>query len=1182
MLALFFTVAIIPCFLLTGCKPKPADTSTGNQANPRASALLYLSQNHLDEAEASFLKAIELNPDSVANYVDLSRLYWLKKNNSGAIDEANAGLKLKPDEANLKLILAYIYTEKQDRQDALSELHDILRINPKNVKALYKLSSLGSAGSAATWEKSYLLKVSGLVPANIVPRIRLAEIFAGNDQADSARFFLESVEKISPEFTSAAKNAFQQALSLLQANQAGRALQIIGQFHQLVKISPSYDADDNEIELFRMIAGFPGFIISDDETLTEAESRNFKNVTFSWLEHVGLPFYKDLNATSSVLAVADRESGTGNLYVYASFQPPGSDAFHNKLLVSNPGEFEAGSVVGGIDHEGQDLAAAFADYDNDGYQDLFIATTQGILIYRNQGDGTFSKVTDKTGLQNTGNATKLLFADFDQDGDLDLYVSEKNGGNKFYRNNGDGTFTEQAAMMGLTANPKGTIDMDYGDWDSDGDLDIVTLNADGGIQLLDNNRHSNFRDLTDSVGLKNPAYSGTAITFGDYNNDGLPDILVAGGPSGKCSLLKNTGHGYVLDPVSKMLTSSLKGIDVKDVAFFDFDNDGHQDILIAGVNKNSLKSGLKLFHNNTNGGFTDASGLLPKNAIQAYHIKINDFDTDGDEDIFLSGPSGIQLLRNDGGSTNHNVKVQLVGLSYGNSKNNRLGIGAQIELKVGDLYQMKTVTSPSTEFGIGARSKPEAVRIIWPNGAPQTIVNPGKTNRLIELDKLKGSCPFLFTWNGRNYEFVKDMLWRSALGMPLAIHGKDTAYAFSDASQEYLLIPGEKLKPRDGKYSLKITEELWEAVYFDKAGLTAVDHPDSVNIFADERFVPPPFPGKKVYQVSNEQLPVSATDGKGTNLLPQLSKYDFQYASNFTLRKFQGLATDHDLILDLGPKAQADSLYLFMRGWIFPGDASINTAMAQSDKYRQHPPELQVIDAKGNWKTVIPGIGFPMGRDKMVVVNLTGKFLSKTDRRVRIRTNMQIYWDHVFFSAGLGKAPVRMSDLTMTAASLNFRGYSDSYRKGGPYGPEWFDYDHVTTGQKWRDLTGNYTRFGDVLSLLQKADDKYVIADGGDEISMDFDANNLPKLPEGWKRDFLIYSEGWVKDGDLNTAYGQTVLPLPFHKMPSYPYGKNVAYPTDKEHQEYQQKYNTRKVTTYDFKNALKPAKLVKTAKKGE
>jgi len=189
---------------------------------------------------------------------------------------------------------------------------------------------------------------------------------------------------------------------------------------------------------------------------------------------------------------------------------------------------------------------------------------------------------------------------------------------------------------------------------------------------------------------------------------------------------------------------------------------------------------------------------------------------------------------------------------------------------------------------------------------------------------------------------------------------------------------------------------------------------------------------------------------------------------------------------------------------------------------------------------------------------------------------MQIYWDQIFFSAGSVKAPVKMSDVTMLGAKLDYRGYSASYRKGGPYGPEWFDYDHITTGQKWRDLTGNYTRYGDVLPLLQKADDEYIIADGGDEISIDFDAAKLPPLPTGWKRDFLIYSEGWVKDGDLNTAYGQTVAPLPFHKMPSYPYGKNVAYPSDKEHREYQQKYNTRKVSTDEFRNALRTAGLKK------
>jgi hypothetical protein len=265
----------------------------------------------------------------------------------------------------------------------------------------------------------------------------------------------------------------------------------------------------------------------------------------------------------------------------------------------------------------------------------------------------------------------------------------------------------------------------------------------------------------------------------------------------------------------------------------------------------------------------------------------------------------------------------------------------------------------------------------------------------------------------------------------------------------------------------------------------------------------------------------------------------------------------------------ADSLYLFLRGWTFPGDASISMSMAQSKAYRQHPPSLQVMDSSGHWQTVIPNIGFPMGKDKMVIANLTGKFLTPNDRRIRIQTNMQIYWDEIFFSSGLSKAPVHMHDLTMTSARLAYRGYSASYRKGGPFGPHWFDYDKTTRGQKWRDLTGYYTRYGNVLPLLKAADDEYIIANSGDELSIDFDATKLPALPKGWRRDFLIYSEGWVKDGDLNTTYGQTVAPLPFHAMPSYPYGPNTAYPTDPGHKKYQQEYNTRLIGTDNFKNAL-------------
>ena len=1161
--------------LLTACGRKTGDSNTAGDTDPGQLARQYMSQNKFDEAEAAFIKAIQVAPDNILNYGSLARLYLLQNDYDAAANQVKAGLKINPDNQDLRLLLAEVYIKKGDNKDAVSELNSILAKNPKNGKAWYKLAGLGTQNTPKDWEKNCLLKSLSFIPANIVLRMRLAEIYAGNNQADSARFFIEGVKKIAPDLSAAADVSYQKAISLLQGNHAADAFPYITQFHQVMKTTPAYASGTDEIDVPQLLNGYPAFTTSlANEGLSSSNRVIFADAT-AQLAEAGNKIPK---GTNPVMAIADYDQG-GNFYVYSSIQPQASSSSKRSLFITQAGYFKLCTGIDAMDEPGQDMYATFADYDNDGYQDLFIATTKGMIVYHNNGDGTFNKIKDDIGLHNIADVRKLLFADFDQDGDLDLYVAQK-GGNKFFRNNGDGTFKETAASMGLTGNAQGTLAMDFSDWDSDGDLDIAALGEDGSLQLLDNDRHSKFQDISDRLALHQ--YKGRAIAFGDYNNDGLPDIVVAGGTDGQCSLLSNNGHGFVPDQASKIISSGLKGITVNDVAFLDYDNDGHQDLLVAGVNADPSKSGVRLFHNDTTKGFSDVSYLLPQTVMQAQHLAIVDFNADGDADIFLTGPAGIQIIRNDGGSKNNFIQVQLAGLSYGNSKNNRLGIGAQIELKAGDLYQRKTVTAPVTEFGVGSRKQLDAVRIVWPNGVPQTIVDPSRKERVLEQEQLKGSCPFLFTWNGKKYEFIKDMLWRSALGMPLAIHGKDTTYSFSDASKEYLLIPGEKLKPKDGKYSIKITEELWEAVYFDKVNLVAVDHPDSVDTYVDERFVLPPFPGKTVYQVAKKYLPVSAQDEKGNNLLPKISSYDFQYAASFSLTKFQGLAEDHDLVLDLGNNAKADSLRLFLRGWIFPTDASINTAMTQSDKYRIHPPSLQVINTKGQWQTVIPNLGFPMGRDKMVIANLSGKFLTKNDRRVRISTNMQIYWDQVFYTAGSVRwSPVKMTDLVMTDATLGYRGYSASYRKGGPFGPEWFDYDHTTDGQKWRDLTGNYTRYGDVLPLLQQGDDKYIIADGGDEISIDFDAQRLPLLPKGWKRDFLIYSEGWVKDGDLNTANGQTVVPLPFHNMPSYPY-RNVAYPNDQAHRAYQKEYNTRKVTTLDFKNALRSASLKEATKPGK
>ena len=1175
----FLLIFIITIGLVPGCNRKSGDKGENSTTNPRDLAVLYLSQNNLPEAEAAFLQAIQKDPNDISNYISATRLYLLQKNYDDAVTQAKAGLKVKPENEDLKLLLADAYDLKGNQQESITELNEIIKVNPKNVKAYYRLAKIYATDSKTDTEKFYLLKVLNLVPANIVPQLQLAAILAGENKSDSSRFYMQSVKKIAPAFSEASEAFYQKAIAFLQGGQAAKALPLINEFHESMKVTPEYSAGKDDIEIPEMHAGFFDFdtnihasatdTIGGNETIKSGQA-NIQVKFTTIIEKPQFTIGNAIRSDNSALAVTDYDA-EGNMSLYTSYLAPGASSSKSYLSTFKMGSLQDCNVIGGIDHEGQDLYATFADYDNDGNQDLFIATTQGIIVYKNQGGGTFAKVTDNIGLRNTANVRKILFADFDQDGDLDMYVAQK-GGNKFFRNNGDGTFTENAAAMGLTGGNQGTIDMDFGDYDEDGDLDIVTLADDGSVQLFNNNRHSNFKNITDSVGLNKPDYNGTAVAFGDYNNDGRLDILIAGGADGKCTLLKNeSDHSFVPDVLaSNQLSNSLKGVKVYDVAFIDYDNDGRQDIVVAGVSDDSTKKGVRLFHNDGSKGFSDVSSILPDDVMQTYHVGIADFNYDGDEDLFFAGPTGVQLARNDGGNTNNYIQVQLNGLSYGNSKNNRFGIGAQIELKAGDLYQLKTVKGSLTEFGVGARTKLDALRIIWPNGVPQTVVDPMRKQRVLEEEQLKGSCPFLFTWNGTKFEFQKDMLWRSALGIPVAIHGKDTTYAYSEPSKEYLLIPGEKLQPKNGLYTIKITEELWEAVYFDKANLIAVDHPDSVDVFADERFVAPPYPGKKVYTVAHQHLPVSATDEKGNDLMPQISKYDFQYVSNFSLGKFQGLAQDHDLILDLGDKANPDKLFLFLRGWVFPTDASINTELTQTNKYRIQPPSLQVINKEGKWQTVIKDIGYPMGRDKMVIANLSGKFLTAHDRRVRIRTNMQIYWDHIFFSNQNAKAPVEMHDLTMTGAQLNYRGYSASYHKGGPYGPQWFDYYNVTKGQKWRDLTGYYTRYGDVLPLLQKADDQYIIANSGDEITLDFDANNLPPLPKGWKRDFLIYSEGWVKDGDLNTAHGQTVGPLPFHKMPSYPYRSNIVYPSDKAHKEYQEKYNTRKVSTDDFTNAIR------------
>jgi len=743
--------------------------------------------------------------------------------------------------------------------------------------------------------------------------------------------------------------------------------------------------------------------------------------------------------------------------------------------------------------------------------------------------------------------------DLDHDGDLDLVLATP-AGTHAYRNNLDGTFREMAAQMGLSGGA--SRDVAYGDFDGDGRTDLVVVGAAGRVQLFHSLGQGRFEDVTAASGLATVKRAG-AVAVGDYDNDGFLDLFLTSLDGTDPALYHNRGDGtFERDARTDGLRRKLAGVAGLDAAFFDFDNDGRLDLIVLG------KGGVRLFRNDATRGFEDYSSILPDSLRAGRAVAVADIDQDGDLDLIVAGWDGRpRVLRNDGGNVNQYADVRLVALRQGSGKNNTFGLGGTVELRARDLYQLRLATDRVTHFGLGRRLKADVLRVRWPNGVSQTVYYPGTEEDVLEQQMLKGSCPFLYGWDGRAFTFATDAMWNSALGMPLGIMTREGGImsASPHASQEYLRLPGGLLRPRDGRYQLRLTEELWETAYLDEARLLAVDHPESVQVYVNERFVPAGSASLRLYQVARPRPPVAATDERGNDLLAALRAQDHRYAATLRPARYQGLTELHDLVLDFGDLAGMDSVFLFLTGWIYPTDASINFALAQSHATRVVPLHVQVKDAAGRWRTVIPDLGFPAGKNKTVIADLTGKFLS-ADTRVRIRTNMEIYWDRAFVAATASASPVTVTTLRPVAADLHYHGFSRMYRKGGRYGPQWYDYDVLSREPAWAPIVGTLTRYGDILPLVDAADDRYAIFGPGDEVALQFDSAAAPPVPPGWTRDFIIYTDAWLKDADLNTAAGGTVEPLPFHGMSRYPYGAEEAFPADVLHRQFVETYNTRRV----------------------
>ena len=803
------------------------------------------------------------------------------------------------------------------------------------------------------------------------------------------------------------------------------------------------------------------------------------------------------------------------------------------------------ALPGGV-RTGPAHGAVAGDYDNDGRTDLFVVRDAGARLLHQRADTAFEDARGP--LPATTGARTAAFVDADHDGDLDIVTAGRTA--QLVRNNGNGTFADISAAAALGRAAGGASIIAPGDFDNRRDIDLLLAGGGTPPALYRNMRDGTFRDAAAETGLPRAA-DAVSLAAGDVNKDGYIDLFF-GAANGPGTLAMSDGRGAFRTRAAPDGTAGAIG-----AQFVDYDNDGLLDLLVM------LPRGVRIFRNAGADRWIDASMpsrlsvIAPGTGAQFAALATGDVDRDGGVDLVVRDSGGrIRAWTNRGGTRHPSLRVALTA-----QVSNRSGIGAKVELRAGSLRQM-IETSAATPaiapadvlFGLGTRVSPDVVRVLWPSGILQAEIPPEGTPAkpplvmtITELDRKPSSCPYLFTWNGTRFEFVTDFMGGGEMGGWVA-----PAQWNQPDADEYVRIRGDQLRARDGRYELRITNELEEALFVDRVQLVAVDHHGGTDVYPNEGLRQAPRAPFSLTSTRDARPPLRASDEHGHDVLPQITAMDRRYPDDFSLRPIRGYAAPHELTLDLG--AMNGDAALLMTGWTDYAFSSDNVAASQSGS-EMVAPLLQVQDSSGEWKTVIADVGFPVGRPQTIAVNLAGKFLSAS-RQVRIVTSMRIYWDQILVAATTAATP-QVTRMEAAGAHLRWRGFSREVAPDNrePFG---YEYERVSAASPWKVLAGRYTREGDVRALLGTVDDMFVVSRPGDEIALSFDARALPRLPASWTRTFLLYAHGYSKEMNPRSASPDTVAPLPFRAMTRYPYGPDERYPDTPAHRDYLARYNTR------------------------
>ncbi len=1112
-------------------------------------------------AESKLVQVTQLAPGEPAGWANWGVLAFRQRNFDAAGQRYERARDLASKNDQIYYLLGILQSTRGNSKEAIADWRKAVAINPQNYRAAYQLAleveREGGPGSDAEFE-SLIQNILKAQPDNLAAWLELARAAAKCDDAATLKSALEHIGARASQWPP----EVQQQVAALQAAVAG------GDVHAAATRTTFLRNTFMRVAEFReslaVLQAAPGEEAEPFTHFLRLEPPVFVPAPAD----LALTFTPQTVASSGANPAPKRWSWIGAVPLGSAGAPAIAEANGREVHLSTGASFPFPGGATGVAPSPEGVLPI--DFNYDFNTDLVLAGAGGVRLMRQDNPKQFTDVTAQAKLPKAITSAAYTGAwavDIEADGDLDIVLGAKEGLPLVLRNNGDGTFTAIHPFAGVS----GLRAFAWADFDGDGNPDAGLVDGAGHLHVFHNERQAQFRELPLPANF--PAVK--ALNVADVDDDGVLDLLAVRA-DGAIVRVSDKHEGQTLDvaeiarvPAGAGGSDYLNG-EVR-LLVADLDNNGAMDLFLTGasLDANSKLPGALIWLGDDRGKFVLLEHPFGQAAAPALISDAVDFSGDGRLDLLGLTADGQPLQAVNHGSKNYHWQVVRphAKQAVGDQRINPFGVGGEIEIRSGLLVQKQPITGPQVHFGLGNQTSTDVVRVVWPNGTVRAEFGVAADTEVVTEQRLKASCPFLFAYNGKGMEFVKDAVpWGSAIGLRINTIGT----ARVETTGEWYKIRRDQLVPHDGYYDVRVTAELWEVYYYDYLALMTVDHPVGTEIYVDERFsIPPPKLG--VTTVATPHKIVGATDDTGRDVTAVVDTLDGKALDDFGRGQYQGITRDHYVEVDLGEDApKSGPLYLIGQGSIHDTESSLNVAITQGHRWRAQGMSIEVPDGRGGWVTAQLNLGFPAGRKKTVLFNLTDVFRPGTPRRVRIRTNLEIYWDCIEWAQGMPDAPLKTTRLEPNYADLHYRGYSSISRpdSGAPEVP---DYDNlVSTKQRWRDLIGYYTRYGDVRELLTQIDDRYVIVNSGDEMSLRFPEQPAP--PAGWVRDYVVIGDGWIKDGDFNSTFSKTVLPLPYHAKQQYitPPGSLEDELPYRQHPEDWQNYHTRYMTPEVFQNALR------------